>query len=195
MHACLKKDALHTTLPPVCPAATVASSYVDFSTNLSGPFSAIFVQNNGPYFPLPKYILTSPFQFFSNIFRHLATSPRDRSAAGANIWRLFTTRFLQHGAKEGDSYACSCVRVWDPRKLHVSVYENAQTIFSWFLPLFKGLYDTHTQPASISYRHAKRCMRFVHIRKQYLAYFSYTETVMRMRVCRWWNLFYFFKRS
>ena len=31
----------------------------------------------------------------------------------------------------------SCVRVWDPRKLHVSVYENAQTIVSWLMPLSK----------------------------------------------------------
>ena len=151
MHACLKKDALHTTLPPVCPAATVASSYVDFSTNLSGPFSAIFVQNNGPYFPLPKYILTSPFQFFSNIFRHLATSPRDRSAAGANIWRLFTTRFLQHGANEGKE-----IRM----RVHVCVSE---TNVSCTFPCTK----MRKQSSADFYRYSKVCTTRIRSPLQY----------------------------
>ena len=71
----------------------------------------------------------------------------------------------------------SCVHVWDPGKLHVSVSENAPTIVSWLLPAFKGLNETHSQPDSMSYMHAK-----VHIRKHWLAYFLYTETVIRMHV-------------
>ena len=62
----------------------------------------------------------------------------------------------------------SCVRVRGPRKLNVAV--------------FKGFYDTHTQPVSVSYKHAKRCVRSVYIRKQGLAYFSYAEMLTRMRV-------------
>ena len=38
----------------------------------------------------------------------------------------------------------SCVCVSDPRKLHVSVYENAQTIVMWLLPV---LYRIDTQNA------------------------------------------------
>ena len=45
------------------------------------------------------------------------------------------------------------------------------------LPAFKGFYDMHMQPFSVSYMHAKRRVRDVYIRKQWLAYFSYTETV------------------
>ena len=71
---------------------------------------------------------------------------------------------------------------WDPRKLHVSVYKNAQTIISWLLLAFKGVYNTHIQPVSVSYIPVKRCMRYVHIRKQWLAYVSYTETVKRVHV-------------
>ena len=71
-----------------------------------------------------------------------------------------------------------CMRVWDPWKLNVSVYENAGKIVSWMLLAFKGFYNTHTQPVSMSYRHEKRCMRHLHIRKQWLAYFLYTETVI-----------------
>ena len=49
------------------------------------------------------------------------------------------------------------------RKLHVSVYETAQTIISWLLPAYKGLYDTHAQLTSVSYKHAKRSVRYVYI--------------------------------
>ena len=63
------------------------------------------------------------------------------------------------------------MRVVDPRKLHVSVYKNAQTIVSWLLPVLKGFYDTHAQLTSVWY-----------IRKHCLAYFLYMETLTRMRV-------------
>ena len=78
----------------------------------------------------------------------------------------------------------SCVRVWDPRKLHVTMYENAQTIVSWLLPKFKGFYNTHAQLASVSYKYAKRRLRYVYMRKHWLAHFSYTETVTCMHVLR-----------
>ena len=51
----------------------------------------------------------------------------------------------------------SLVRVWCPRKLYVSVY------VSWLLLSFKGFYDMHTQAVSVSYRHAKRCVHYVHV--------------------------------
>ena len=122
---------------------------------------------------------------------------RDRSAAQSAQWQeleLILRRLLQHGnmreRRKGGSVRachldlrkCSCVRVVDPRKQHVFVYENAQTIISWLLPAFKGFYDTHAQLTSVSYKHAKRRLRYMYIRKQRLAHFSYTETVTCMRV-------------
>ena len=56
-----------------------------------------------------------------------------------------------------------CVRVVDPRKQHVSVYKKAQAILSWLLPV----------------EHEKR--RVGYISKHWLVYFSYTETLTRMR--------------
>ena len=44
------------------------------------------------------------------------------------------------------------------------------------------LCDTHTPPASVSYRRAKCCVRYLYIREQWFAYFSYTETVISMCV-------------
>ena len=80
------------------------------------------------------------------------------------------------GAREGKE-----LRMHHSRKLHVSVYENAQTIVRWLLPAFKGLYDTHTQLASISHRHAKCCVRYVYIHTYSNSdwHFLYTETVIR----------------
>ena len=62
------------------------------------------------------------------------------------------------------------------------MYETNANTLQLIVAAIEGLYDTHTQPASASYRHAKRCVRYVHTRKQYLAYFSYTETVTRVRI-------------
>ena len=68
------------------------------------------------------------------------------------------------------------------RKQHLSVYKNVQTIISWLLPALKGFYNMHAQLTSVSYIHAKRRVRYVYIRKHWLAYFSYTEMVTCMRV-------------
>ena len=123
----------------------------------------------------------------------------DRSAAHGAQWQeleLIFGRLLQHGnireRRDGSSVCVSngqldqrkrsCVRVVDPQKLQVSVYKNAQTIFSWLLPGLKDYYNTPTQPVSVSPRHAKRCMRYVYICKQRLVHFSYTEAVTCMRV-------------
>ena len=81
----------------------------------------------------------------------------------------FTTR--KHAQEKGRGVACasldqrkrSCVRVVNPWKLHVSVNENAQTIVSSLLPVFKGFYDTHMRHTSVSYRHAKRSVHFIYI--------------------------------
>ena len=103
------------------------------------------------------------------------------AGAGTNIAPAFTTR--KHArVRHWDQWKCSCVHVVDPRKQHVLVYENVQTIISWLLPAFKGFYDTHAQLTSVSYKHAKRRLRYMYIRKQRLAHFSYTETVTCMRV-------------
>ena len=80
-----------------------------------------------------------------------------------------------------DQQKRSCMCVWDPWKLHVSVYENAQTIISWLLPALKGFYDTHMHPVSVSHRHANRCVRYVYLSKHWLDYFLYTKTVKCMR--------------
>ena len=58
-----------------------------------------------------------------------------------------------------------CARVRDPRKSYVSVYENAQRIVSRLMLVFKGFHNTHTQLTSLSYRHAKRHVRYGYIRK------------------------------
>ena len=50
------------------------------------------------------------------------------------------------------------------------------------MPALKGFYDMHAQLPSVSYIHAKRRVLYVYIRKHCLAYFSYTETLTRMRV-------------
>ena len=49
--------------------------------------------------------------------------------------------------------------------------------------MLKGFYDTHAQLAyvPVSYKHAKRRVNYVYIRKHWMAYFSYTETVTHMR--------------
>ena len=138
------------------------------------------------------------YRFRISISMHacLSKDVYDHSAAHRALWQdleLIFRRLFQHGNRPARRarivYASlslqkrSCVRVWDPQKLHVSVYENVRTIVSWLLLAFKGLYDTHTQPVSVSYIHAKRCVHYVHIRKHWLAYFSYTETVIRNYAC------------
>ena len=88
-------------LPPLLPCQVLPRFlYLDCSSYLSSPFSATYVKNYGPYFPLPKYIFNITFPvFFSKIFRHLASWPWDPSAAHSAQWqdlelifgRLFTT--------------------------------------------------------------------------------------------------------
>ena len=144
----------------------------------------------GRIFLCQNVFLTSLFEFFSRIFRHLATWPWDRSAAHSTQWQDLELTFHNTAREKGKG--CVCVSETsgsvDARvsETHVSstfpCTKQTQTLFSWLLPLFKGLYDTHTQPVSASYRHAKRCVRYVNTRKQYSAYFSYTETVTHVRV-------------
>ena len=95
MHVCLNKD--------------VARSYLDLWINLSGHFC----QNYGLYFPLPYYILTSPFEFFfSKIFRQMATWLWDGRTAHSAQWQdlevifggLFTTQRERRERKR-----CVCV--------------------------------------------------------------------------------------
>ena len=45
--------------------------------------------------------------------------------------------------------------------------ENVQIIVSWLLPASKGMYA---------------CVHYVHVRKQWVAYFLYTEMLTRMHV-------------
>ena len=85
--------------------------------------------------------------------------PCDCSAGHSAQWQNLELIFggllyiSETGAREGielrmrvwDHRKCSCTRVWDPRKLHISLYEKAQTIVSWMLPALKGFSDTHTR--------------------------------------------------
>ena len=74
----------------------------------------------------------------------------------------------------------SCVRVVDPRKLHVSVYENAQTIVSWrskvFTTRMRSLlpYGINTQNAvCATYIYANTDWRIFRTRKRSHACMSY----------------------
>ena len=128
----------------------------------------------------------------------------DRSAAHSAQWQdleLIFHRHLQHGnrleRREGVAYASLrpaetfSVRVWDPQKLHVSVYENAWTIVSWLMPALKGLYDAYAACFCIIYTSKTKC-----------AIRTYTQTLMGIifihgngakHVCLtwWWYLFFF----
>ena len=95
----------------------------------------------------------------------------------SNSRGLFTTR------KQAREKGKSCIYVFETSgSVHACMSEThgscmfpcmkkAQRMFPASL---KGFSYTHTQPVSVSNRHAKRCMRYVHILKQRLAYFSYT---------------------
>ena len=103
MHAFLNKDAYAIAPPPppppVCPATTVSRSYLDFSTKLSSPFSATLVQNNGPYFPAPKYFFNITFQVFFQNFPPRCTV----TGSGTNIWWTFYNTAREKGKR------CVCV--------------------------------------------------------------------------------------
>ena len=144
MHVCLNKDE-YAPPPPVCPATTVARSYLDFSTNLSGPFSASFVQN---YFPLLKYIFNITFRVFppkfsppcNLAFRSKRCPQCTVAGSGTIIWRAFYNtaqekrkRCMCMPETSGNVHACVSETVWE-----VSVYETVQTIVCWMFPAFKG---------------------------------------------------------
>ena len=92
--------------------------------------------------------------------------PCDRSADHIVQWQdlelILLLRLIQHGNRRtrkervefaslrpAETFMHACMR---PRKLYVAV--------------MKGLYDTHTQLVSVSYIHAKCCVRYVYIREQ-----------------------------
>ena len=110
--------------------------------------------------------------------------PCNRSAAHGAQWLdlelIFLLRLTQHrnrrarrervadaSLRPAETFMHACT-VQGPRKLNVAV--------------FKGFYDTQTQPVSVSLKNAKSCVRSMYIHKQWLAYFSYTETGTCMRV-------------
>ena len=153
----------------------------------------------GRIFLCQNVFLTSPFEFFSRIFRHLATWPWERSAAHSTQWQDLELH-LQHGAREGkglrmrvwDHRKPCCARVWDPRKQHVSVYEtNANTLQLIVAAIERFVWHAY----------AAR-FRLLQTRKTLCALRTYTQTVLSVffvhgnsdtRAClrRWWNTFYF----
>ena len=122
------------------------------------------------------YFHENLLSFSSKIFRHLATWPWDRSADHSAQWQnrelIFGGLFIKWPERrERDAYALcmsetsrnvqACVS-----ETHVSCtfpcMKKTQTIFSWLLPLFKDLYDLHTQPASVCV--SDRIMKYVLLR-------------------------------
>ena len=61
----------------------------------------------GRIFLCQNLFLTSPFEFFSRIFRHLATWPRDRSAAHSTQWQDLELTF--HNTARENGKGCVCV--------------------------------------------------------------------------------------
>ena len=116
------------------------------------------------------------------VYTAVCCLPCDRSAAHSAQWQDLEPIFRrpsQHGNRcvRRERVAFVSLR---PAETFMRAYYDTHR--SCMLPVFKGMYDTHTQLASVSYRHAKRCVHCVHICKYWLAYFSYTETVTRLRV-------------
>ena len=119
---------------------------------------------------------------------------------GTNILPAFTTRKQACQRMEElcmlhlDSQKCSCTRVWDPRKLHVSIYENVQTIVSWLLLAFKGLNDSqYTYAPFFSDRHSKTLCALLRTCTQIVIGIFFVWGNGNTHVCLTlgWNLFYF----
>ena len=85
------------------------------------------------------------------------------------------------------------VREWDPRKMNVSVYENAETIVSLLLPAFKVLYDMHTQPflSHVGIQNAVCATYTVCTQTVIGIIFVHGNGNTHVRLTQWWNLFYF----
>ena len=132
----------------------------------------------------------------------------DRSADHSAQWQdleLTFSRLLQRGYRhvkeEGkelrmlhlDPQKHSCMRVWDLRKLHVFVYENAQTIISWLLPAFKGFYDRHAQLTSycINTQNVMCATHTVYMQTLIGVFFVHGNGNTFECLTRGWNLFYF----
>ena len=182
MHAFLNKDAYAIAPPPpVCPATTVSRSYLDFSTKLASPFSATLVQNNGPYFPAPKYFFNITFKVFFQNFPPRCTV----TGSGTNIWWTFYNTAREKGKRcvcvsetSGNVHACvsethvSCFRVRNSANNRLLNVAGVQRFLRYaYTARFRVIQTRKTLH-----------VLYVHIRKQYLAYFLYTETVMCMCV-------------
>ena len=110
------------------------------------------------------------------------------AGSGTNNFReLFTTQ-KQTRRRERVAYAClrpaetfmrACLRTTEAARFCLWKGANSRLLNVAGVERFS---DTHMQPLSVSDRHAKCCVRYIRMCKQYLAYFSYTETVKCMRV-------------
>ena len=128
--------------------------------------------------------------------------PRMRgcSAAHSAQWHdleLWFRRLLQHGnmreRKERVVYASlrptktfmhACLRPTEAAHFRVQKCANNHQLIVADIQRFLQHACTFShiaQLTSVTYKHAKRCVRYVYIRKHWLAYFSYTETITCMR--------------
>ena len=89
-----------------------------------------------------------------------------RSAAHSAQWQeleLILRQLLQHGnmleKRERVVYASL-----SPAETFMRACRTRRPMhWSSTFPSFKGFYDMHTQAVSVSYRHAKRCVHYVHV--------------------------------
>ena len=74
-------------------------------------------------------------------------------------------------------HACN----YDCSAAHGAQWQELEIIFGRLLQ-HRNMRERRVQLTSIWYKHAKRRVRYVYIRKHLLAYFLYSETLTRMRV-------------
>ena len=117
---------------------------------------------------LPTVHIGRIWNSYSAGFYNTETCPRKRREGVAHASLRPAETFMRVCLRPMEA-ACFCVR---------KCANNRQMIDAGI----QRFYNTHAQLASVSYKHAKRCVRYVYICKHWLPYFSYTETVTRMRV-------------
>ena len=150
----------------MCTAATVARHYLDFSANLSGPFSATFVQNKGPYLCLQNIFLTSPLSFFLQSFPPPGNMdcclPCNRSAAHIvqlqDLELILLLRLIQHGSrrarKEREEFASL-----RPAETFMRACMRPTEAACCRTIRIRSLFPCHTYTQ-------KCCVRYMYIRKQ-----------------------------
>ena len=125
----------------------------------------------------------------------------DRSAAHRATWQNLELIFrwlLQHvkrrTRREREAYASlgpaetfmrACLRPTEAACFRIQKCANNRQLMVVIIQRFVWHAYIHTTHCvlSMSYIHAKHCVRYVYnIRKQWLAYFSYTEMLIRLRV-------------